>query len=628
VTSAAEDLRLSDPVTFTVFMNRLNRIVEHMTITLENTAMTPIISQVRDFACAVYDAKCRQLAMVDGVPVHAAPLDGVLKEVMRRFDGAIHDGDVFLVNDPYAGNTHNGDLVCLVPAFAAGELTFWAVISAHQLDFGTPSPASGQPWAADVYQEGLTIPPIKIVERGVERRDVIELYLANVRWRDLLYGDLMAEVGAAQVGRRMALELCDQYGLERTRQLIDAVIEYGRERTAAEFRALPDGTYTARGWFDSDGLGRRDIPINVTLTVTDDHIQVDFAGSAPQVDTGVNSSRGIMRSAGVIPLIMTLPSDVPHNQGCLDQVSVSAPEGSICNATWPHSTVSGTVLPGDAMQDVVWKAIAQAAPDAVRAGTARWNVGPMLAGGDPGGGDSWGHLFTNCAGGGGAAKGYDGWPLICSAGAEGAISTPSVEETEMLVPILVEHCELHPDSMGLGQWIGGPGVTCSVRPMDGGFDVFSEVDSQWNPPFGLFGATGGSGSAIWVQDEQERRHFLPPTSVAHVSARERWACVSTGGGGYGPPLARPIEQVERDVRDGLISRGRAAEVYGVIVSDDAARTLDENATAKARAEISARPRPIAHTMPDYPGAANLAEELRQPGDVIVASPARYGMEGA
>src|SRR5215831_558929 len=210
-----------------------------MTLTLEYTAWTSILALARDFSCALYDGQARQVCMMDALPVHTNSLHVVLEEIARVFEGKIYDGDVIACNDPYSGNTHVGDFVTACPVFYKGKLLFWSVTKGHQLDCGAYIPTSTPATAKDVWQEGLTIPPIKFYEKGNPREDVIRLYLANVRWKEWLYGDLMAQLGSIWTGKKRLLELVQQYGIDELERYIQAIFDYADRRMAVEIRSMP-----------------------------------------------------------------------------------------------------------------------------------------------------------------------------------------------------------------------------------------------------------------------------------------------------------------------------------------------------------------------------------------------------
>ncbi|MBL8581426.1 MAG: hydantoinase B/oxoprolinase family protein, partial [Rhizobiaceae bacterium] len=240
-----------DPITFSVILNRFHSIAYEMTLTLERSAWTSILALCRDFSCAVYDAKSRQLAMEDALPIHTTSLGLVLAEISRTFGEDILDGDVFLCNDPFRFNTHIGDLVTAAPVFVDGVHRFWSVTKGHQMDVGAFVPSSVTADARNVYQEGLTIPPIKLFEAGRERKDITDLYLSNMRFRDALHGDLMAQLGSIEKGKQRLIELCAEFGAEEVLRYTDAIIDYADRRMSEEIRRMPDGVYYAEGWIDT-----------------------------------------------------------------------------------------------------------------------------------------------------------------------------------------------------------------------------------------------------------------------------------------------------------------------------------------------------------------------------------------
>ena len=446
-----------DPITFSVVLNDLNAIANEMTLTLEQSAWTPILALCRDFSCAIYDAGPRQIAMYDALPIHTTSLRIVLNEIARTFDHKIEDGDVFICNDPYRGNTHVGDVVTAMPVFFGGRHLFWTVTKGHQLDIGAYLPSSVVASARNVWQEGLTIPPVKIYERGTARDDIIDLYLSNLRYRDLLYGDLLAQLGSIQKGRDRLIELCDEYGAADVERYVEAILAYADRRMSEQMEQIPDGEYQGSCWIDSDGLSTFNIPIHVKVTITGDRAIVDYTGSGPQGEGSLNGSYATSQAAGAVPFLNYIDPDIPHNEGCIEHIDVVAPEGTVCNATYPASTSSATIVPSDAMQDAVNKAMAAAAPELVIAGSARCGNVPQFSGMDSRTGVAWGAMLFNNTGAQGASNGTDGWPLYESSAAAGGLKAQSIEQIELLYPMHIERMEIEPDSMGMGEHIGGPG---------------------------------------------------------------------------------------------------------------------------------------------------------------------------
>jgi N-methylhydantoinase B len=613
------DARRNDPITFSVILNRFNTIAREMTLTLEYSAWTTILAVARDFSCAIYDKQARQVCMLDGLPVHTNSLHCVLQEVAKQFENDIYDGDVIVCNDPYSGNTHVADFVTACPIFYKGEHLFWSVTKGHQLDCGAYLPTSIAATAKDVWQEGIAIPPLKLYEKGKPRQDVIRLYLANMRWKEWLKGDLMAQLGSIWTGRRRLLELVDEYGMETMQHYVQMILDYADKRMAAEIRGMPNGVYRGEAWVDSDGQGNQDLLIKATVAIEDERIEVDFSGSAAQSDGAANASYGVLQAAAGVPILCSIDPDIPHNEGCLRHITATAPSGTICLAEYPHSTAMATIVPGDAMQDAVWKALAQAIPGRVAAGYARMNCAPFLAGIDSRDGrkQSWGAMFFNGAGGGGGCSTADGWPLIMTTAGMGGLKILNVEMSELHHPVLIESMEIEPDSMGHGKYMGGPGIRIVVRPVDGPMECHLFGDGQENPPHGVVGGTPGIGGGNYREDRKTgKRTYYSTNGNLEVSEDQVWIGVSSGGGGYGCPWERDAEIVADNVRDGFFSAERAEETYRVVLKPDF--TVDAEATKRLRA--SATTLQTDAVTPNHPSASSWRATNMRDGDEYLLDP--------
>jgi N-methylhydantoinase B len=509
--------------------------------------------------------------------------------------------------------------VTACPVFVDGEHLFWSVTRGHQLDTGAPIPSSIVPAARNVWQEGITIPPVRLVAGGVTRADVMELYLANVRYRDLLEGDLMAQLGSIERGRQRLVELCEEYTPATVTAYVDELISYADRRMAAELRAIPDGTYTALGWVDTDGVAAVDIPVAVAVTVADGHVTVDFEGSGPQGAGGVNGSEATARATAVVPFLCYIAADIPHNHGCIAHVEVRAPSGTICNAEFPASTSCATSLPSDLMHSLVNMAMAQAIPDKVPAGGARQANIPQLTGTNSDTREAWGAMLFNGTAGSGAASGTDGWPLYESMGGMGEVKTQSIEQIELAYPIRVEELEVEPDSMGLGESIGGPGVRMRLRSLDGELECVTFGDGCANPPHGVLGGTPGAGGGTYVEpDDGGPRRFVSACGRVVFGPDETWVSVSSGGGGYGHPARRPAERVRRDVVNGIITAQAARAVFGVVLSNAPEYAVNARETEKVRSELLANERPPA--LPTQPSAATWVQDNMRDGDIYLLNP--------
>jgi N-methylhydantoinase B len=611
-----------DPITFSVILNRFNTIAREMTLTLEYTSWTSILALARDFSCAIYDAKARQVCMMDALPIHTNSLHVILGSMVKAFEGEVYEGDVIVSNDPYSGNTHVGDFVTACPVFHEGKHLFWAVTKGHQLDCGAYQATSVAPSAKDVWQEALQLPPIKFYEKGKPRQDVINMYLANVRYKEMLYGDLMAQLGSIWTGTRRMIELIDEYGADDLERYVEAILDYADRRTSEQIKAMPDGTYVGESWIDTDGSGNTNLLVRAEVTIKDDHVHVDYAGSAPQGEGGTNGTQGVMEASAGIPLLCAIDADIPHNDGCLRHITTDAPEGSIVKAKYPAATAMATLCPAGQEQEAVWKALAQAVPERTSAGYGGFHCVPSISGVDrrDGANAEWAAMFFNGGSAGGASKNADGWPLIMTSSGMGGLKILSTEMCELLYPIMIDRHEIETDSMGHGTTMGGAGINIVVRPYDSPMDCHATGDGASNPPFGLFGGTPGIGGGNYREDlETGRRTYCSSKGYLKIEEGQTWVGVSSGGGGYGDPLQRPAARVAEHVRDEIISFETARDVYGVELDPETFQVF-ESATEVRRAKLAAERGELPMLQPTQPDAATwLAGHMRE-GDEYLIDP--------
>jgi N-methylhydantoinase B len=581
-----------DPTTFAVIFNALNSIVQEMSLTFEHSAWSSILSEARDFSCAIYTSSTppNALCVLDGLPIHVNAQPITIAEIARFFgQDEIFNGDVMMVNSIYYGTTHCGDLVVACPIFYQGEQVFWAAATGHQMDIGSPNPTSVAIQATDVWSEGFQISPIKLEEKGKLRKDVLQLYLENVRYREFLHGDLMSQVGSVKTGKKRMLELLDKWGVETLKKFSQEMIAYADRRTREEIAQWPDGIYRAESWVDSDGTGMTNIKIQCKVTITGSEVDIDFTGSDPQVRGSTNSSWATCQNAASIPILSCLDPDLPHNEGSLKHIRVFAPKGTVTNVEWPGCASDATIVPSDSIIDAVWKCLAQAIPDKVVAGYGHIAPNAFTSGYDRRAADEgkpFSLILFNGSAGGGASKEADGWPLQYCPGALGGLKFIPVELMELHHPLLALRQEIRTDSMGAGKTRGGPGLTWKVAPRGTGrVDNYAYGDGMFNPPFGLFGGRPGDGGAIYRTNKDGSRTFFSAIAYFRVAEGESWSALSTGGGGYGDPLERDPEQVRIDVRDEITGIEAARSEYGVVI-DPATLKVDAPATAKLREELA------------------------------------------
>jgi len=609
-----------DPITFSVIRNRFEAIGQEMTLAMEQTAWTSVIALARDYSCMIYDAHedgPRQVTMAECLPIHCNSIRTVLMEITRVFEGDIHDGDVYMVNDPYRGNTHIPDLVTAQPVFSEGKHVFWTVARGHQLDCGASEASSIVPAARTIFQEGIVIPPIKLVDQGKERHDMVELYLANVRYRDALHGDLRAQLGACNVARKGLMELCTEYGTEEVERYSDGLMDYADHRASQQFKEIPDGVYEGLTWTDTDGNGAVDIPIKATVTKKGADISVFYDGGPPSTGS-FNATHAVMQATATIPFLYYIDADIPHNHGVLQHISAEAQEGTICNAKWPAAVGGATTNPADPMHDVINIAMAQAVPDRVPAGSCHAGHLPNFNGVDQRTDQEWGCMLFNSMGGSGAAKDADGWPMIGTIAGMGGLTSASVEEVELLYPLRIDFNEIETDSMGMGEWIGGAGTRTKYRPIAGDMEAVGFGEASKNPPHGTNGGTMSKGGGVYIQHSDGSRTFTSVAGQTLVRAGESWVGYSSGGGGWGRPCDRDAEIVRENLRDGIITEDTARNLFGVVLNDDLERTINVEKTDELRQQLRREERPLID--PVKPAAGSWLEENMGAKDRYIEAP--------
>jgi N-methylhydantoinase B len=614
-----------DPTTFAVIFNALNSIVQEMSLTFEHSAWSSILSEARDFSCAIYTSSVppNALCVLDGLPIHVNAQPITIAEVAKFFgEEEIFDGDVMMVNSVYYGTTHCGDLVVACPIFYQGEHVFWAAATGHQMDIGSPNPTSVAIQATDVWSEGFQISPVKLEEKGKIRKDMLQLYLENVRYREFLHGDLMSQVGSVKTGKKRMLELLDKWGVETLKKFSQEMIIYADRRTREEISKWPDGTYHSESWVDSDGTGMTNIAIKCKVTISGSEVDIDFTGSDPQVRGSTNSSWATCQNAASIPILSCLDPDLPHNEGSLKHITVFAPKGTITNVEWPGCASDATMVPSDSIIDAVWKCLAQAIPDKAVAGYGHIAPNAFTSGYDRRVAEEkkpFSLILFNGSAGGGASKEADGMPLQYSPGCLGGLKFISVELMELHHPLLALRQEIRTDSMGAGATRGGPGITWQVTPRGTGqVDNYAYGDGMFNPPFGLLGGRPGDGGALYRINKDGTRTFFSMIAYFRVHEGESWTALSTGGGGYGDPLERNPELVRIDVRDEIISVRAARADYGVVI-DPATLEVHYAATEELRKEL-AKSRESNLIVPSTADFATFYKELMRSGDTFELNP--------
>lgn len=574
----------SDPILVAVIGNALDGITKEIGQTMLRTSRSQIFVEARDFATSIFSADVRLLAQTHYIPVIGGATVFAQQAISEAFGDDIHEGDVFIHNDPYNGGSHLPDITVTRPVFWEGQLVFWALTKGHNADVGGGGVVGFNPGAQDVQEEGVRIPPVKIVDRGELRKDVWDLILSGVRLRALVEGDIRCQVGATAIGERRLLDLLAKYGPGTIALATDELLDASERQVRAEIARIPDGEYSAQRSIDNDGIDKDRIQsIALTVKVSGDEIIFDFSKSDPQARGFINSPIANTVSSTHLALFGAIDSDIRYNHGATLPVRVIAPEGSIVNPFAPAPVAACTVPTCETIAETVWIALAQAVPELVHATWSRWCT-PASAGMNPRTGRHFADLHFLGKGGSGATHGFDGWDHLAPANTLGGLRSPDPELHELDTPYLLEQVEYEQDSAGAGEWRGGLGVRYRWKVLADNIAcaTYGSGFIDETTPIGLLGGGGGIAQELTITHATGEQEKVETNSFYTLNSGDIFEVVSSGGGGFGDPHLRGAALVARDVREGVVSIESAREHYGVVL-DPETLTIIEDETAALRA---------------------------------------------
>ncbi|MBI4590055.1 MAG: hydantoinase B/oxoprolinase family protein [Candidatus Rokubacteria bacterium] len=540
-----------DPVTLSVLWNRLIAIVDEASATLVRTAFSRIVTDAWDFSCALFDEDGAMIAQpTRGLPSFIGCLATAVPHLLRLFPPAtLSPGDGLLTNDPWINTSQLNDMLLVTPVFYRGRIVGYAANIAHSPDVGGRLLSAD---ARELFEEGLRLPPSRLISRGRLERTIVDIIRANVRVPDIVIGDLLAQEAANTVMGRRLVELLESEGLRDLRALSREILGRSERAMRAAIARIPDGTYESR--VETDGF---DAPLEIRarVTVAGDEIAVDFTGTSPQQEMGINCAFNYAYAETVFPLISISAPAAPVNAGSLRPLRVTAPEGTILSAVHP-APLGGRLLVSMYVQCAIFRALAPAVPEGVLADCAAPAWTPVVQGLNQYGRRFVDIIFLN--GGLGARPGRDG---IHTLGFPAPLGGTLVEVFENEKPMFLERRELADDTAGPGKYRGGAGLHFIIRCESAGpITVGLRADRLQHPPQGLFG--GGQGVSGIVRLNGNPQH---PKRTILLRAGDVLAFRTPGGGGYGDPRQRDAVKVREDVAAGLVSPDRALADYGVRV---------------------------------------------------------------
>ncbi|MDB5572681.1 MAG: 5-oxoprolinase [Hyphomicrobiales bacterium] len=614
-----------NPIQFEVIRNRLVAITEEMRIALQSVSGSPTVTEASDFFTGLF-LPDGSVASMGFQVAYQAPVCGLfIRHISQKTKMAVRDGDMFIGNDPYVGALHQNDVQMVGPIFVGDEIVAWAGVEAHETDVGGMDFASWSPKAREVYQEGMRIPCVKIIDQGEMRDDVLEMICTASRLPHLLELDIRAFVATLNVARERVQELAARYGAKTVTQAIRRMIASSEARMRERLRELPDGQYHASDFLEHDGHQNVLYKIDVVLTKSGDAMTLDFSGSSPQAPGFINSTRSGLMGAVAGAVMPTLAFDMQWNEGALAPVEIVAPEGLLCTAKFPAPVGSATVetiwVTGSAVMRALNKML-QASPkyrhraQGVNDGAmATFNLGGVNQFGEPFGL----HLMDPLAGGSAA------WPTRDGASAGGPITSPmssiaDVERNEQVAPLFYIHRRLARDTGGAGRQRGGLSAEVALTlAVDDAMALVMTHGAESPNSRGLAG--GWPGATIvqtmgWkavergVRVSHDAEVFGPKPGLMKMTNRDLFEVSWQGGGGWGDPLARDPALVAADVADDLVSEQAAREAYGVVLADGGvdAEATQETRSAMRLARVGA--------FDDDPARRCKAEPFRRIGDAL------------
>src|SRR5262245_26288216 len=490
-------INTADPATFEIVKNALFKIAEEMRVVLCKTAYSPILKSAGDFSCGVFDRMGDMVAQGPDLPIHLGSMPDAVRAVVKAFGDDVHEGDVFIHNDPYFGGSHLPDVNVVRPAFNEDRLLGYACVRAHWPDIGSATPGSYGA-VTEIFGEGLRLPPLRLVSKGLFNTELEKVILWNVRTPDERRGDLGAQLAATLRAIERLKALAKRYGTERLIAYMAAVMSYSERLMRAALRDLPDGEGHFEDFCDGDGIADdaegNDAPFWVRMRVkkSGDRLAVDFAGSDPRVAGPMNAVLSVTCSGVYCGLKMVVDPNslIPPNSGCWRVIDVVAPKGSVVNAEFPAPVVYSNHEMSHRVADMIMGALAQLWPMQVMACSQGTSAVLTLGGVDPRSGRRY-VSYETIKGGFGARPNKDGINVIAST-ISNTMNTP-VEVLEMAFPFRVERYEISPDSGGVGRFRGGCGAQRTWRLLEGADAVGTLcMERMRSPPFGLLGGEPGA----------------------------------------------------------------------------------------------------------------------------------------
>ena len=550
-----------DPITLEIVRNGFQSIADEMIAALVRTAYSTNIKDRRDCSCALLTTEGEVVAQTElGTPFHLGVMPAAVQVSLQRFPlSELHPGDAIISNVPYPmGPGHLSDITILAPIYCENEIVALVANQAHHVDVGGYAPGSMPFGVTEIYQEGLQIPPVKLLKRNRMDEEILALILQNIRTGKETRGDMMAQIAANNVGAKRLTELLAKYGREQILVYMKELLDYAERSMRAGIEKIPPGRYSFEDYVEGDGITDDLIKIKTTIDIGEDRILVDFAGTDKQVKGPMNARISAAQSCVYYVLKAIIDPDLPTNSGAYRAIEVRAEEGSLVQARFPAAVCNANILTDQRLVDVLLGALLQAVPERVVAACSGEMNLINVGGIDPASGEYYNYVETY-GGGQGAMHNQDGMDGVHTHMTN--TRNAPVEIIESSYPFQIEKYSLVPDSEGPGEYRGGVGMTREIVMLAEETRFSLSADRREIGPWGVFGgqAAGTSDCVVVSPDGSHRR--LPSKVTTTLKKGDKVLIITPGGGGWGEPSKRDPAKVAWDVKEGLVSARRAEEVY-------------------------------------------------------------------
>ena len=571
---------MTDIITMQVIRYALEQIADEMGYTLVRTGRSTIITEIKDISCVITDALGQTIAQAHHTPSLLAGFEITMRELTGTFKSQdLSPGDVIVTNDPYRGCQHVMDLYAIAPVFHEGELVGFVGNITHHSDLGGVAAGGVAGGIREIYLEGLRLPMVKLLKRGVEDKELFAVIANQIRVPDKTLGDIRAQVSSLMLGVDRMHRLFRKYRATVVQEACRELLDYSERRMRQGLRTIPAGTYAGEDFIDDDGINDRPIRVAVRLTLAGDRAIVDLSDSDVQAEGNTNSTIANTYAAVYYVMIAVVDPHMPPNSGCYRPIEIVTRPGTVVHPALPAAVAARTNC-SQKIVEAMLRALAPALPDRVVAG-GHAQITTCAFGGRSGKGDA-PFIFTDIQGGGNGARPH-------ADGADGQdshlprfMNTP-VESAEQQFPVRIERYEFISDTGGAGRHRGSLALRRDIRMLTGPVSFARYADRHKIAPHGLFGGRDGATGAIVLNPGSPGERRLKSKGLDVLQADDLVSLRLPGAGGYGDPCERDLRALERDLADGKVTPDAAEANYACVV-ERSSLTIDREATARLRAK--------------------------------------------